>query len=99
MTQPSKHQGESSKAEVGVGLAAAGREEKQVHHLAVLVGRLDDAFEVHEDEGELERPPCGSINQGWILAAHGAEATASGNGHYLVGDAEGVERLGVLKQG
>ena len=37
VSQPSVDQREGGQAEVGFGLAAAGREEQQVHDLAVLV--------------------------------------------------------------
>ena len=36
IAQPAKDQGEGRQAEVGFGLAAAGREEEQVHDLAVV---------------------------------------------------------------
>ena len=47
----------AARPEVGLGLAAAGREEEQVDHLAVVVRRVDDARQVHQEERELERPP------------------------------------------
>ena len=44
-------------AEIGLRLAAAGREEQQVDDLAVGVQPVVQAGEVEQDEGELERSP------------------------------------------
>ena len=48
---------EGGEAEIGLGLAAAGREEQEVGDLAVGVGLVGQAGEVEQDEGELERAP------------------------------------------
>ena len=56
-------QREGRQAEVGLGLAAAGREEEQVDNLAVVVVRIDDPGQVHQDEGKLERSPGRGIDR------------------------------------
>ena len=55
--QPPVGDDEGGEAEIGLGLAAARREEQQVGDLAVRVGSVGQAGEVEQDEGELERSP------------------------------------------
>ena len=59
VAEPPKDHGERGEAEVCLGLSAAGREEEEVHELALGIGRVRDAGEVQEDEGELKGPPAG----------------------------------------
>ncbi len=58
-----QHEGEGGQAEVGLGLAAAGREEEQVDDLAVGVRGVGDPAQVHQQEGELERPPLRRVHR------------------------------------
>ena len=53
----------AARPEIGLGLAAAGREEQQVSNLAIGVRSIDQAGEVEQDEGELERPPLRLIDE------------------------------------
>ena len=48
---------EGREAEIGLGLAAAGREEQQVGDLAIGMLAIGKSGEVEQDERELERPP------------------------------------------
>ena len=57
LAQAAQRDREGGEAEIGLGLAAAGREEQQVDDLAVRMRRIGQAGEVEQDEGELERPP------------------------------------------
>ena len=88
VAQPPQHHGEGREAQVGLGLAAARREEEQVDRLAVGVARVGEAGEVQQDEGELEgaparRPRC---------LSRCAQRPRDGP----VRHAEGVEGVGVL---
>jgi hypothetical protein len=55
--QAAQHQREIRQPEVSFRLAAAGREEQQIHPLPVGAFGVYDAFEVHQNEGNLEWKP------------------------------------------
>ena len=57
VAQASKHHREGCEAQVCLRLAAAGREEEQVHGLAVRIERVREARQVQQNECELEGPP------------------------------------------
>ena len=61
IVEPAAGDGEGGEAEVGFGLAAAGREEQQVDDRSVGVRRLGEAVEVEQDEGERKQPPCRAL--------------------------------------
>ena len=48
---------ERREAEIGLGLAAAGREEQEIGGLAVDMRAIDQAGQIEQHEGKLERPP------------------------------------------
>ena len=81
--QPPMSDGEGCEPEIGLGLAAAGGEEQQVHGLAIWVGLVDEASQIEQDEGELEWAPLGRRLRPWDrrLGQHSfavaAAATAS----------------------
>ncbi len=58
MAEPAQHHRERREPEVGLGLAAARREEQQVHRRAVGITRVGKAREVQQKEGELECAPA-----------------------------------------
>ena len=89
VAQPAQHHREGREAEVRLGLAAARREEEQVHGLAVRIARVGEAGQVQQDEGELERAPARRLDP---------EPLAERPRHGAVRDAEGVERVGVRGQ-
>ena len=55
--EPAVRDDEGCETEIGLGLAAAGREEQQVGNLAVGMLAIGKPGNVEKDEGELERPP------------------------------------------
>ena len=89
MAQPAQHHRERREAQVRLGLAAAGREEEQVHRLAVWVARVGEAGQVEQDEGELEGAPARLLDLEPL-----AERPRDGP----VRHAEGVEGVGVLAE-
>ena len=60
---------ERRKAEIGLGLAAAGREEQQVRNLAICMLAIGKSGDIEQDERELERPPFGCRLRGWIASS------------------------------
>src|SRR5690606_24543987 len=78
-----------------LGLAAAGREEQEVDDAALTVGRVDDAGQIEEDEGELERAPARRVDLLGPLAVAVAGALAHRGGDGAVGQLEGEEGVGV----
>ena len=84
-------QGEGRESQVGLRLAAACREEEEVHDLPVVMMGIDDARQVHQQEGELEWPPGRRIDRGGILPLHRPAPTSSRLGHDAVGETEGLE--------
>jgi hypothetical protein len=75
---PAQGEGEGDDAEVGLGLAAAGREEDQLDVSRLGSRGIGDPGEVLQEEGELEEVPGGG--------GVGAEALTRGHGHGLVGE-------------
>src|SRR5262245_23608984 len=55
--EPSVCDCEGDQTEIRLRLATAGREPEEIENLAIRVAAVDDAVEVQEDEGDLERPP------------------------------------------
>src|SRR5215472_787953 len=88
---------EGGEAEIGLGLAAARREEQQIDDLAVGMCLVYETGQVQQDEGELERtPPRRPLDAGIDLASVesarslGDRVAAPGRArHGLVHDAEG----------
>jgi hypothetical protein len=99
VTQPAQDQGEGGEAEVGLRLAAAGREEQEVDDAAIAVRGIDDAGEVEQDEGELERAPARRIDllRALVVAVTGALAHRGGDG--AVGQLEREEGVGIAGEG
>ena len=89
VAQPSQHHGKGGKAEIGLGLAAAGGEEQEIHRLAGRVARIDQPGEIQQDEGELKGPPAGLVD---------IQTLAEGPGHRAVGHPEGIESVLVFGQ-
>jgi len=58
-TQPPERDREGGQAQIRLGLAAAGREEEQVGHVAVGMRAVRHGGQVEEQEGELEETPAG----------------------------------------
>ena len=58
--ESAQDQGEGRQAQVGFRLATTGGKEQEVHDFAVGMFGGGDTLQVHQDEGKLERPPCGS---------------------------------------
>ena len=88
---------ERRKAEIGLGLAAAGWEEQQVGGLAVDMRAIDEAGEIEQDEGELERPPL-RFRQCLRIASGARIAAPRGHGDGEIHEAEGRPRSGVPGQ-
>ena len=84
-------------AEIGLGLAAAGRKKKQIDSLAIGVQRIVEAREIQKDEGELERPPLGSLLAGRIAAVT-CRTLPIGAGHRLIHGAEGEARIRIARE-
>ena len=57
IVEPAPGDGEGGEAEIGLGLAAAGREEQQIDDRPVGMSRVGEAVEIEQDEGELEQAP------------------------------------------
>ena len=109
--EPADGQGEGGEAEVGLGLAATGREEEQVDEPAsgrpLGMGGIGEGGQVHENEGELEGPPGvvlggGELRQGGVKLQVGVVPPAVGRQrvdplqpHGPVGEPKGLRRVGV----
>ena len=89
VAQPAQHHRERREPQVRLGLAAAGREEQQVHCLAVSIGRVGQARQVEQDERELERTPARRLDM---------EPLAQRPGHRAVRHAKGVEGIRIVRQ-
>ena len=85
-------------AEIGLGLAAAGREEQQIDDLAVVVQRVLQARQVEQDEGELERPPFRLALRGRIAAVQDRLALSRRARDRFVHGAEGEPRMRIGAQ-
>ncbi len=59
---------ERRKAEIGLGLAAAGREEQQVSNLAIGMLAIGKASDIEQNERELERSPFGCRQRGRVAS-------------------------------
>ena len=81
-------------AEIGLGLAAAGREEQEVGCLAVSMRAIDQPGHIEQHKGELERPPLRLIERVRI-AGRAGDAAAGRHGDGEIHEAEGRPRLGV----
>jgi len=89
VTQAAKDHDERRQSEVGLGLAAARREEQQVDRLAVGIGGVGEPGKVHQDERELEGLPA------WAVYL---EPLAQRAGYRSVGDSERVEGIRISCQ-
>ena len=74
--------------EIGFGLAAAGWEEEKVDDLALDMGRLGDAAEVHQDVGELKGAPLRRAYRRRCAALLLCSPPPRCRGHGPVGDAK-----------
>ena len=93
MAQAPQHHRHRGQPQVGLGLAPAGREEQQIHRLAVRVDRISEAGQVQQQERELERPPARPVGSDLV-----AQPLAQGPRHRPVRDPEGVQQIGILAQ-
>ena len=93
MPQAPEHHRDRGQAQIRLGLSAAGREEQQVHRLAVRVVRVGEAGQVQQQERELERAPARPLRSDLL-----PEAPAQGAGHGPVGHPEGVQQVRVLAE-
>ncbi len=84
--------------EVGLGLAAAGREEQQVDELAIAMRWYRDAREVDQHERELERAPLAAATSSGCAVAVLGQALPHRRGDRPVGDPKGLERVRVGEQ-
>ncbi|MBL8235622.1 MAG: glycosyltransferase family 4 protein, partial [Bryobacterales bacterium] len=57
VAEPAQRNDEGGEAEIGLGLAAARREEQQIGDFSVRMATVDQPREGHQDERQLERPP------------------------------------------
>ena len=93
MPQAPEHHRHRGQPQVRLGFSAAGREEQQVHRLAVHVLRVREAGEIQQQERELERAPVRPLRPDLL-----PEALAQSAGHGPVGHPEGVQQIGVLPE-
>ena len=93
IAQPPQHHGERGEPEVRLRLAAAGREEEEVHELAFRVRGVGEARQVQQEEGELEGAPARRFGYPFT-----GKPPRECGGDGAVGDAEGVERVRILRQ-
>ena len=93
VAEPPQDHGERREAEIRLGLAAAGGEEQQVHEPALGIGRIGDAGEIQQDEGELKGPPARRTG-----GAFACETAREGGGHGAIRGTEGVERVRIGRQ-
>ena len=93
MTQAPQHHRHRGQPQVRLGLPPAGREEQQVHGLAVLVERIGEARQVQQQERELERPPARPGRSDLLT-----EPLAQGPRHRPVRHPEGVQQIRVLAE-
>ena len=73
--QPSMSDHKGREPEIGLGLAAAGREEQQVGGLTIDVPPIDEAGQVKQNEGKLEWPPLRFWQCGRVASCTGIAAT------------------------
>ena len=91
-------QSEGRQSEVRLCLAAAGREEEQIHRATIGRVGIDNALQVQEQERKLKRPP------GRFRPRHRAGLLAAGipspslEGHRRVGKRERAEHIGAGEQ-
>src|SRR5262249_29632174 len=69
------------------------------HYVAVWIAPIDNSAQIHEQEGELEGSPGGSLDSRFLFPLHGAEAAAGSLGHHAVGDHKRFEDRRVRKRG
>ena len=93
MAQPAQHHGERCEPEVRFRLAAAGGEEQEVHELALGIRGGRDAGQVQQQKGELEGTPTGRAGHPFT-----GQPPSECGGDGAVRDAEGVERVRILRQ-
>ena len=89
VAEPAQDHREGRKPQVRLRLAAAGREEQQVHCLALNIGWVGQARQVEQDERELERTPARRLD---------IEPLAQRPGHRAVRDAKCVEGIRIVRQ-
>ena len=105
VAQAPQHQREGRKAQIGLGFAATGREEKQLHDLPLGASFrgvwFRQARQVHQHEGQLEEAPLRGFGIGQItqlLGPHLAverRALALGLVHHQVHGAKGLAHQGI----
>ena len=93
MAQAPQHHRRRGQPQVRLGLAAAGREEQQVHRLSVRVPWIGEAGQVQQQKRELERPPARSFGLDLV-----AEPPAQSARHRPVRDPEGVQEIRILAE-
>ena len=98
VTQPAKDERERRQSEIGFGLAAAGWEEEKVDDLALDVGRVGDAAEVHQDVGELEGAPLRRAYRGRRAALLLCSPPPRCGGHGSVGDPKRFQQVRIVEE-
>ena len=84
---------QSRESEIRFRLPPAGREEEQIHGLAVWIVRIGQPGEVQQDEGELKGAPTGRST-----VELRREPLPEGARNGAVRHTEGVEHVGVRRQ-
>jgi hypothetical protein len=98
MPQAPQDHRKGGEAEIRLRLSAAGREEKQVHRLAVQMRGVKHPAQVHQNEGKLEGIPAWRLHLARVALVLLQFALPGGSGHRPVGDAERVENLRVRER-
>ncbi len=91
VAEPPQHQGERGEPEIGLGLAAAGGEEEQVHEFALETRGIRNPREVQQQESQLKGAPTRRLCDPFP-----GQAARERRGHGPVRHAEGVERVPIL---
>jgi hypothetical protein len=99
VTQAAQDQGEGGEAEVGLGLAAAGREEQEVDDAAIAVRGVDDAGRLSRMKASWNGRQRGRIDLLRALVVAVTGALAHGRGDGAVGQLEREEGVGIAGEG
>ena len=91
VAEPPQHQGERGEPEIGLGLAAAGGEEEQVHEFALETRGIRNPREVQQQESQLKGAPTRRLCDPFP-----GQTARERRGHGPVRHAEGVERVPIL---
>ena len=92
IAQPPQHHGERGEPEIRLRLATAGGKEEEVHELAFRIRGVGEARQVQQEKGELEGTPTGRFGHPFT-----GQPPRERGGDGVVRDAEGVERVRILR--